>query len=472
MSSLRSIVTALLCAVLVLMQADPAVAQVGAAPSAAAGGKDRAGGIHFFFDAAASMCAYLKGNDAHKPLLQLIRFASGLRDVERNRRVVLIRQKLRQGSAGELVEPKTEEFQALAAGGSISGNCPLLDGNFSRVVKAFDKPGFAPKPRSFVLVSDMVLNEKELDEFVDRFRQWARGVEAGQPHSAGIVSLSVDAAGRYFPVTDTKNERAGYMLPAFARPLHVLWFAVGEADQRVMRDMLKELGVQGDKRPPNWLYGLQLLPTVSEDPVLWLAPPPPLTAEALFGAPRAKVEMVGQQRNAGIVQPCPQPRLRGSELRVSAGKCRDDKPLFDASVDVVRIDLPLRAEHGLRLEEDGAAGAEAGGAVTLTVRRTTSQEVHRYAVKPARVALNRKVLEQLRADSDTCAPQPQAQPPARGASAAAAAQAAWTSACVQLLAGRTLRYDILVNRLASRAEDVLVERYTGRTLSLTLLVDR
>ena len=459
-----------LCAVLALAYTGSAVAQTASSTNAAST-KDSGIGFHFVFDASSSMCSYLKGSDEQKTLLTLIRFAGELRDVERNRRVVLIRQKQRQPSANDLVEAAAEEFQALAAAGPSSSLCAPLDGNFSNVAKVFDKPHFAPRPRSFVLVSDMVLKEVELTEFVDRFRQWARGIDPSQPYSAGLLSLGVHAAGRYFPVTDKANERRGYALPAYARPLHVLWFTVGDADQQVVRDMLKELGVQGGARPGNWLYGLQLLPVIGEDPKHWLTPSPPLIAQALFDTPRAQVVMAsGNPRDRTIVQSCVQPQFSGQELLIHGGTCRDDKLLFDPSVDHVRIVLPLRTNYGVRLVDESGNGAatDDNGTVVLTIRRSTTSSLYRFAVRPAPMVLTDAKLRDYSADTDTCQ-SPAASP---GASAAVTAQAAWTAACIRQLERKTYRYKALIHQLASRAEDVLRDRYAGRMVDLKLVVKR
>jgi len=453
-----------LSVVIALTNAGDLAAQAAAATSTVSS-KDAAIGIHFVFDASGSMCGYLKGNDEHRALLTLIRFAGGLRDVEQNRRVVLIRQKQRQASDGGLVEAAAEELQALAAAGPSSSVCAPLDGSFSNVAKIFDKPRFAPQPRSFVLVSDMVLKEGELTEFVDRFRQWARSIGVDQPHSVGLLSLGVNAAGRYYPVTDKANEARGYALPAYIRPLHLLWFAVGDADQRVVRDMLKQLGVQGGARPANWLYGLQLLPQVSEDPQRWLIPSPPLQAAVLFDAPQAQVVVrPGSERDRRILQSCAQPRFNGQELLINGGSCRDEKLLFDASVDHVRVVLPLRTGHGLRLVEEpplGTVATDDSGTVTLTVQRRTISDQYRFVIVPTPAALTDAELSKRSADTDTCPPTA-----ARGA----AAQAQWTEACVRLLEGKTYRYDALVRQLASRAEDVLRERYGTRTVGLKVVV--
>ena len=436
-----------------------AYAQGSAAPAPAA-----RVGMHFIFDASASMCGYLLGRDERQTLLTLIRFASNLRDAEHNRRVLLLRQRGAHPAAADLAEPPAE-FQALAATGVKPSACAPFDGVNSRPVQAFDKSPVAPLPRSFVLVSDMLLEEPALAEFMDRFRTWARAVEPGQVYSAGLLSLGVDFSGRYFPVTDKSVKRGGYLLPNHVRPLHVLWFTQGEADQRVLRDLLEELGVHGGRRPASWLYGVQVLPVVTTEPSQWLqGAQPPETAEQFFEVPRHKVVAADKQRSAQILQLCVQVALARDELQVKAPKsCKDGKPLFDMSVEHLVVGLPVRSGHGLKI--DGATAREdvpPGMLVELTMKRETPATVDlAFGIKLRDSAFDVKALRGLSADTDTCGREQGA-----GKAASSSPSPTWVDACVKQLNGRTYRYEALVRQFAMRSEDVLRPRFESRKLNL------
>lgn len=428
-------------------------------------------GLHFVFDASGSMCGYLRAKDSSHTMLTIIKRANALRDEERNNKVVLIRQKAARPSPRDIAEAPAN-FQALidSPGTDPKGRCGPFDGLDSNVEWMFSPPATGLGARSLVLVSDMQLDEKALTSFVDRFRTWVREQGTDQVVSAGIVTLAVPFAGRYYAVaeTDPAKRRDGYPLPDHTRPLSLLWFLVGNEDIATVRELHGELGLHAASRPASLLYGVQVLPVHTDAPSRWLQPLPPLRSAAqLFANPAYVVEAPNSERSQVILRQCASAKLVGNDLVVRAQKsCRDGKPFFE-TVSRLDVSLPIETSRGVAVKPGDPSVSLKDGKLVLRLTRSspTTLDVP-LALTAMDGELNRQTLSELSLDNDACSA---ARP---GASAANAAPDTWEKQCADKLTGKVYRYDALVQQLAGRAKVVLSEQVGAIQLNLRVRFER
>lgn len=393
-------------------------------------------GLHFIFDGSASMCGYLRAADPNRVLLTLMRRASELKDSERNNRVFLIKQQGQTPSAARDIIEAPPNFQSLAA--SASGVAPIscepFTGSDSNMDLLFAE---MPNPaRSYVLISDMQLDERALESFVDQFRKWVRNSPKNDFSTVGIASFSAPFVGTYYP-TVIKGHYAN--LPQFQRPLHVIWFLNGADDNEALRSLFQDLGVG---RSGSMLYGLQVLPYESENSATWFKTPTPMgRIDNFFSQPAISFEVIN--RNETILSNCIQARLNGNTLKIEAEpRCQDRKPIFDG-VDAITLNLTLVPGNGIAVEVPQSVIRFNAAKLTLNLRRDTARQFDvPITLKRNAQTLNATKYEALNLDSDEC------QVGRRKV------ESSWEAECARRLTNKTYRYSALIRKMSARAADV------------------
>ena len=443
---------------------DAAAAQGGGTTDAPSSSKGPArNGLQFVFDASGSMCGFKKAPVSDGSiLLKMIEFAG--KNYDGNSKSMVLDQRSLLGVPADIRDAPPDLQQKFGT----SEPCKPFTGAGSNVSLVFSDDVAAP-PRSIVLVSDMQLGETGERLFVDQFRAWALEQDPKMALNAGIVTFGAPFAGPYYAVdTDAKKDKSATILPPFRRPLSVLWFLAGDQDIATVRTVLDRLGVfapgsAGAAAPV--LYGLQVLPTQTEDRTRWLQSYPPVSnAEALFSKRGFAVRMSALQRDIRTVTDCvAMPSLHGNEIVMTARrKCGDDQPLF-FEIDAVEATLQVDHRLGLAVKPAGDAVTVKLDTLTIPFRRPMIDgkplSVH-LQLSSVGDPLSDARLNAMTLRDDSCDAKPP--PSADGKPATKDPK----QACAAMLDGKVYRYSTLIQQFAQRAHDVSEKRANDIAIDL------